>query len=818
METQSTITKQTKQSKSSRGRASPDKKEILIASARALTFGAFSLLLGTKEMLFSTTPLTFALLAAATTDTPYVLLGTLLSSFYGGGFSPQKAVGAFLLVALRILARVFLDKNELKSPKSRENKGFLSKFPPISAIFTEHTYLRMMSAAVGVFAVGLWNVIEGGFRFYDLFGTIFYLVLTPTATLIYSWYFNVAAEKRKKGRAFEITPQNERLYLVSCALLICSLVFSLGEARVAGISVPVLVGSFATLCFCKRSALYGTVSGLLFGIACSPAYAPMLALCAVAYSSVSKLSHFGAGIAACIAGLTWGIYAEGLGALGTVFPALLTSSMLFCTAERISFFDDVERFFVKEEKSAPKIEANSLIAEQRILTQDEKLRSISDSFTALSEIFYNLSSKLKRPTMLDLRTICEESFEKSCLDCANREICFGAEYGATLDVMKKMTVQLHNFGMIDDKKLPDTFKKRCDKSNKIVDSANRDCGIATKKAFQNEKTEIFALDYDAIAKILNDAIAENEDEFKTDTSLAKRISKAITEEGYGEKDVLVYGKRKLKILARGLDLSDESAGVDTLMKRLEDITELSLCDPTFDLSLGSINMYTEARRAFSAESAFVTSASKGEKICGDTVSIFENKNDYLYALISDGMGTGNHAALASEMCNVFLRNMLDAGNKMETSLRMLNSVLRAKGSKSELECSATVDLLQLDLYSGMLTLVKSGAAPTFVIRRSNVFKLTSQSFPIGILRAIDAKQIDLACEDGDIIIMVSDGALKQNDDCSYLTDMLKDQKISNESAQKIADRVMRRVRAESDIPSDDLSVIALRIKKEIYKW
>ena len=200
------------------------------------------------------------------------------------------------------------------------------------------------------------------------------------------------------------------------------------------------------------------------------------------------------------------------------------------------------------------------------------------------------------------------------------------------------------------------------------------------------------------------------------------------------------------------------------------------------------------------------------------MSIFENKNDYLYALISDGMGTGNHAALASEMCNVFLRNMLDAGNKMETSLRMLNSVLRAKGSKSELECSATVDLLQLDLYSGMLTLVKSGAAPTFVIRRSNVFKLTSQSFPIGILRAIDAKQIDLACEDGDIIIMVSDGALKQNDDCSYLTDMLKDQKISNESAQKIADRVMRRVRAESDIPSDDLSVIALRIKKEIYKW
>ena len=37
-------------------------------------------------MLFSTTPLTFALLAAAGADTPCVLVGTILSSFYGGGF------------------------------------------------------------------------------------------------------------------------------------------------------------------------------------------------------------------------------------------------------------------------------------------------------------------------------------------------------------------------------------------------------------------------------------------------------------------------------------------------------------------------------------------------------------------------------------------------------------------------------------------------------------------------------------------------------------------------------------------------------------
>ena len=54
-------------------------------------------------MLFSTTPLTFALLAAAGADTPCILVGTVLCSFYGGSFSPVhyghiKAANAFIMI------------------------------------------------------------------------------------------------------------------------------------------------------------------------------------------------------------------------------------------------------------------------------------------------------------------------------------------------------------------------------------------------------------------------------------------------------------------------------------------------------------------------------------------------------------------------------------------------------------------------------------------------------------------------------------------------------------------------------------------------
>ncbi|MBO5715771.1 MAG: SpoIIE family protein phosphatase [Clostridia bacterium] len=789
------------------------KRDLLITVSRAFIFFMLGLLLGTRKMIFESVPLAYALLSSSIRQTPFVFLGILTSAFDGGKLSIVKIVGACAVVSIRIVSRLYLDKERVA--KTNENGPSV---PPIAQIFSEHTYLRVMSSALGVFLVGIWKIIEGGFRFYDLFGAIFYLLLTPTATWLFCHYFNVSEQKIREGHAFSITPRAEKLYDISYALIVCAFLFSLDKITLLGMSAPLFFAVLFTLYATKKGVIYGIVGGLLFGLSISPTYAPTFAFCAIAYASIYKLSLFGAGVASCIAGLIWCIYVGGISSLAADFPALLSSSMLFCTAERINIFDDIERVFAPENEIEEHYCINSMIAEQKNSLKDEKLRSISDSFSNLSEIFYNLSSKLKRPTMLDLRSICEGSFEKICENCENRDLCYGAEYSATLDAMKKITVQLHSFGVVEEKKLPESFKKRCPNIKILSGDINKTCSIATKKAFQNEKTEIFALDYDAISKILNDAISENEDDFKIDSQMSKKVAQVIENEGYGNHNVSVFGKRKLRILARGLDLSDQSADISTLKRRLEDETGVNLTNPTFELSYGSVNMQTEAKRAYFSDAAFANLSSDGESVCGDTVSIFENKNDYFYALISDGMGTGKNAALTSEICNVFLRNMLTAGNRMETSLRMLNSVLRIKGSKSEAECSATVDLLQFDLYTGDLTLVKSGAAPTFVVRRGNVFKLASPSFPIGILRALDAKQLNIQCEDGDIIVMVSDGATRGGDDCSYLNSLLREQSIADETPSKIADKIIRRAKSEIDAQNDDISVVVVKVKKEICNW
>lgn len=793
------------------GRAS--KRDILIESLRALAFCVLGVLLGTAQMPFETVPLGFALLAASTRQAPFVFLGLAIGSLSSARYPLVHIAGAAITVAVRMFSRLFLDGGARSSKDAK--KGLLKIF---STIFSEHIYLRMMSGAIGVFFVSVWNIIVGGFRFFDLFGAIFYLIATPVCTLSFGLYFDVTEEKLSRGESFSMPVHRERYYNVSCALLGCAVIFSLGETTLFSIDMQVFAAIIASLYALKKGVIFGVVAALGFGISISSAAAPMCALCAIAYVSISKLSLFGAGIAACIAGTVWGIYTGGISFLSGGFPALLSASMVYCTAERVGVFSDLEAFLAPKKEASVSVLDSTVIAERRVDVQEKRLRAISDSFSSLSEIFYNLSSKLKRPTALDLRSICEESFDKTCEGCENKDLCFGAEYGSTLDAMKKMTVALHSSGLVQEKKLPDSFRRRCVRSQELVNCANKLCALETKRALQNEKTGVFALDYDAISQILNDAIAENEDEFKIDQAMSRKLSRVIAEAGFGEHSVSVFGKRKLKILARGLDLSERASDVSELKQRLEDATRLALAVPTFELSFGSVNMQTEARRAFSVDGAFATETGEGEKMCGDTVSIFENKNDYLYALISDGMGKGQRAAFVSEMCNVFLRNMLDAGNRMETSLRMLNSVVREEGSTSEKECSATVDLLQFDMYSGALTLIKSGAAPTLVLRRGNVFKLGAPSFPIGILRALDAKQIDISCEDGDIVVMVSDGAIADGDKCAYLVDALKDSRLPDECASTIADKLLRRAKAEAVSGGDDISVVVLKVKRELCKW
>lgn len=199
---------------------------------------------------------------------------------------------------------------------------------------------------------------------------------------------------------------------------------------------------------------------------------------------------------------------------------------------------------------------------------------------------------------------------------------------------------------------------------------------------------------------------------------------------------------------------------------------------------------------------------------GDT-SIQTKLEDGKYLLaISDGMGSGKEARKASKTAIAMLDRLLTSGFDKNSSLRMINSTLNAIGQE---DMYATLDIAILDLYAGNLEFIKNGACPTYVKNRRNVEVLKSVSLPTGILNDIDLVVYDKDLQDGDILVMCSDGILESSEEYTNKELWLKFllEEIETEDVQKIADIILQEaIDNNYGKPKDDMTVIVARVNNK----
>ena len=378
--------------------------------------------------------------------------------------------------------------------------------------------------------------------------------------------------------------------------------------------------------------------------------------------------------------------------------------------------------------------------------------------------------------------------------------------------MASVSAHVHRNGRIYEGDVHGPIRDICERLPDITDEINHNCALHTRQLLLCDKTEIFALDYEAISDLLAAAMSGEEREFEICAELSEKLCDALGEAEIGVRSAVVYGNRKRRVM-----LEAESAGV--FYSRRGEIVDLvsRVCGRSFADSEvnedfgGRAVMLLSASRAVCVEYAKRSVMAGGEDtFCGDTVSLFEDGEDRFYSFISDGMGSGRDAALTSGICAMFMQKMLSSGNRCDTSLRMLNGFLRNKGGGSMHECSATVDLMELDLVEGKAAFYKSGAAPTYVFRDGSLFKLRSKTVPVGIIRELDAKKISFDVCDGDVIVMVSDGVTQGKDECPWLFEMLK-RCVQSEGLSHTADMIVERARCENG--NDDISVAIMKICK-----
>ena len=119
-------------------------------------------------------------------------------------------------------------------------------------------------------------------------------------------------------------------------------------------------------------------------------------------------------------------------------------------------------------------------------------------------------------------------------------------------------------------------------------------------------------------------------------------------------------------------------------------------------------------------------------------------------------------------------------------------------------------MLQIDQLSGESLFIKSGAAPSYILREGSLFKVASNTMPIGITREMNAEEIKFTLHHDDVVIMTSDGVAQSFDDSIWLTELICTQ--WEDDLQIMADKI-REQAEQRNLHRDDITVGVIRVKE-----
>lgn len=741
-----------------------------------LLFASLGALAGSAELIFHVHPFGVALAAAATALFPAVSLGAAI--FY---IVTQEYV-TLVAIGLTVAARLFL----CFYPQNGAKKAHA---------FTERISYRVLIAALALFSTGLFRIIRGGFRFFDLFALLLGVLAAGLATLLFSGIFE------KKDRLFSHSRE------VGVAALVLTCIFAMRSVSFFGVYPSAVVAALASFWLvAHRGVSLGTVGGALAGLCFDIRMAPAFLLCGLCFGLLEKSSRGGGILAGSGAAAIYAFAVARTAGITLILPALLTAGALFLAGDSAGLVEGSPGYRLTLTRRRAALQSAKAGEQAESETQ---VRELSGALLDLSSTFFELSSRLRRPGLMDLRHLCDKAFDEACPGCRNRDICWGTEYHATASTVGALGSRLHASGAVGKDQIPSDLAARCTRLPSILKSINEGALRLSEEALRGDKTSVVATDYAAIGRILGETLEDSRDAFVTDAAAGERILERLQRLGYVMESVAVCGKKHRRVILRGIRLPGRHLKVRELRQVLEQHCRFALGVPEIVEADGASDMVFPERTKYGSvtvKETRVKSKSEG-RYCGDSVMTLSTDKGYDYAFLCDGMGSGNHAALTSALASTFLARMLRAGSRADTALRMLNGFLAARGSR-ETESSTTVDLLEIDRVSGEASLFKCGAAVTYLLRRGEITRFSSRTAPVGILESLDAERIRFSVNVGDILIQVSDGVTKGEEDCSWLAEMLSTKWDGD--AETFARLVLGRAAQEGN---DDLSIMVTEITR-----
>lgn len=310
--------------------------------------------------------------------------------------------------------------------------------------------------------------------------------------------------------------------------------------------------------------------------------------------------------------------------------------------------------------------------------------------------------------------------------------------------------------------LADTFtdmKKEKENTDCEVPEDNRQEYLWRRRLLENR--ELMADHLKEMAQIMTQVAEEAFKVIPMNERRLKQLIHALKEEDILMKDIFLLekedGHREINLTIRaGKGKMPAVEEVGNLLSVLLNVRLMPMANgPLFVAKDWSTYQFIEEPK-FHVLTGVAKAIKETETISGDNHSFLCVKEGSLIAVLSDGMGSGEKACADSEFVVDLMEKFLDAGFSRKTAVQMINGSLIAGSGEQNM---STLDICQIDKYTGVCEFIKIGSAPSYIKREHLVDQISARNLPLGVFYEMDMEVARRRLMDGDYIVMLSDGIL-----------------------------------------------------------
>lgn len=670
----------------------------------------------------------------------------------------------------------------------------------------------LITGAVFTVIKVLFILIVGRVFIYDLFLAIFEGILIFTMTYIFS--FSIPIEGLSKQKM-----TNEKII---CSFITLALILAgFNDLFLFGISLKNIISVVIIIYLSyNQGVLMGVTSGVVLGLVSYISHTEMPFIIAILGVSGLLAGLFNElGKAGSILGFILGngiisFYLNGLGTSFIDYKELLIAGVLFLG---LSYYyeEDINKIFIPESDLRGEYE------DRKAEVIVKKLNKMVDLFHSLSQTFKETINDVDSHSNIEVYSLIDGVINNTCTDCSNHEQCWKENYYTTYHkVFNLIALMESNLGNED--RLKTEIEEFCIGEGKLIVNLKEAYQLFVNNEIWNKKLNEQRILVADQLKGLGHVIEKISKDMYTNpifnVELEQILLKELKNLRIGVQDITVaeLEKDNIEIL---VDFNKEY-NINENIERVRGIVSNSLGYPLSSNYIYSNDKNRSKTFKLIRSNTFqsltkVCSTSNSEGcISGDNYTFGEVDN-ISFVAISDGMGIGKKADVESSTAINLLEKLMEANFDKEMAIKTINSVLRTKSND---EIFTTMDMGFVDLYSGKLQMIKAGSPATFIKKKDRVEVVNSQCLPIGILKDIDFKIYEENLEDGDLIIMMSDGVLDSNREVDnsekWMEKVIMDIKAIN--PQFIADEILNIAHFMSgDKIKDDMTVMVTKVWKSV---